>query len=102
MEIAIFAKKRTTQEGKAFYNYLTTLTKKDGSQITAAVKFRDDAGAPKPERCPMNVFIDKHDANLQRREYADSMGELREAYTLWVSRWEEGEPYVDTSLDDFI
>lgn len=102
MQIAVFAKRRTTEEGKTFYSYLSTLTKKDGTKQTVAVKFRDEAGNPKPERCPMNVIIDKSNANLATREYVnEDTGEVCTSYTLWVSAWTEGAPYVDASLDDY-
>lgn len=102
MEIAVFAKKRTTTDGRPFYGYLATLTKKDGSPLTVAVKFRDDCGAPKPENCPMNIKFQKGAANLSSKEYVrEDTGETANSYTLWVSAWEVGSPYVDTSLDDF-
>lgn len=102
MEIAIFAKKRTTKEGKPFTSYISTLTRKDGSQISVAVKFRDAAGNPEPKACPMNITFPKTAANLSSKSFvrADT-GEVATAYTLWVSAWEPGSPYVDNSLDDF-
>ena len=111
MEITIFAKKRNTKEGKIFYNFLSTLTRKDGSTLVCTVKFRDDAGTPKPEQCPMNIKLDKGSCNLsskkfQRQIVDDSSGELvsetGESYTLWISKWEPGAPYVDHSMDDFV
>lgn len=102
MEIAIYAKKRTTTEGKTFFSYLSTLTRKDGGKQTVAVKFRDDAGNPKPENCPMNIKFDKGSANLATSEFTrEDTGEIATSYTLWVSKWEPGAPFVDHSLDDF-
>ena len=102
MEITIYSKKRTTHEGKTFYSYLSRLTRKDGSHQAVSVKFRDDAGNPKPENCPMNIKFDKGDANLTTREFTrEDTGEECLSYTLWVSRWTEGEPFIDHSLDDF-
>lgn len=102
MEITIYAKKRTTDEGKAFHSYLSTLTRKDGDTQTVSVKFRDDAGKPKPENCPMNIKFDKGDANLSTKEFVrEDTGEIGLSYTLWVSKWEQGAPFVDHSLDDF-
>lgn len=100
-EITIFAKKRTNAEGKTFTSYLTTLTKTDGSEITTSVKFRDEAGAPKADKCPMNISVKKTDANLSSRKYTDKDGNEATGFTLWVSAWKEGAPYVDHSLDDF-
>lgn len=111
MEITLFAKKRTTREGKVFYNFLSTLTRKDGSELLCTVKFRDDCGQPKPEACPMNILIEKGDCNLSTRKYTreatdPDTGEIRqeqgESYTLWVTAWAPGSEYVDHSMDDFI
>ena len=102
MIIAIFAKRRQTNDGKTFFNYLSTLHGKDGNDIPVQVKFRESAGAPKPEECPINIIVDKADANLSKREYIDeTTAETRVARTLWVTKWAKGEPYVDHSLDDF-
>ena len=102
MEVTIYAKKRTTTEGKSFFSYLSTLTRKDGTKQTVAVKFRDECGNPKPENCPMNVKFDKGKANMSTSEYVrEDTGEVGISYTLWVSAWEPGTPFVDHSLDDF-
>lgn len=102
MKATIFAKRRMTSEGKVFYTYLTTLTRKDGSEVIASVKFRDACGVPKPESCPMNIIFDKSAANLSKHTFVkESTGDVCEGYTLWVTDWMEGEPYVDNSLDDY-
>jgi len=102
MEITIYAKKRTTTDGKTFFSYLSTLTRKNGEKQTVSVKFRDEAGSPKPEKCPMNIKFDKGDANMATREFTrEDTGEIGLSYTLWISRWEQGAPFVDHSLDDF-
>lgn len=102
MEITIFAKKRTTKDGKTFYGYISTLTRKDGTKQTVSVKFRDECGSPKPEKCPVNIKFDKSDANLATSEFVrEDTGERATSYTLWVSAWENVSPYIDKSLDDF-
>ena len=102
MEITIYAKKRNTTDGKKFYSYLSTLTRKDGTKQMVSVKFRDDAGNPKPENCPMNIKFDKGNANMTTKEFTrEDTGEIAVSYTLWVSAWEPGAPFVDHSLDDF-
>lgn len=102
MEITIFAKKRNTSDGKTFYSYLSTLTRKDGAQQTVSVKFRDEAGNPKPENCPMNIKFNKDSANLSTHEFTrEDTGEIGTSYILWVSSWEQGAPYVDHSLDEY-
>ena len=102
MEITIFAKKRTASDGKSFYSYLSTLTRKDGTKQTVSVKFRDEAGNPKPEKCPMNIKFDRGSANVATKEFIrEDTGEVATGYTLWVSAWEPGAPFVDHSLDDF-
>ena len=102
MEITIYTKKRRTSEGKSFFSYLSTLTRKDGTKQTVSVKFRDEAGYPKPEKCPMNIKFDKRNANMATKEFTrEDTGELATSYTLWVSAWEQGAPFIDHSLDDF-
>ena len=102
MQITVFAKRRQTKEGKTFFNYLSTLTDREGKQIPCQVKFRDSAGTPKPEMCPMNIIFNKGDANMTTREYTDpETAEIRKAHVLWISAWNEGETYVDHSLDNF-
>lgn len=102
MEITIYAKKRNSTDGKTFYSYLSTLTRKDGTKQTVSVKFRDEAGSPKPEKCPMNIKFDKVHGNLSTKEFTrEDSGEVATSYTLWVSAWEPGTPFVDHSLDDF-
>lgn len=102
MYLTIFAKKATNSEtGKQYFRFISKMTRKDGKVITAAVKFRDDC-KPLASDCPMNIVVDKQDANMAVREVTnDDTGEIRTYYTLWVSAWEEGEPYEDHSLDDF-
>lgn len=104
MEITIFAKKRTTKEGKVFFNFLTTLEKKDGTTETMRVAFRDVDGntQPKPDSCPRNIQFDKDSANIAKRKYTDpNTGEIKMQSTLWITAWTEGTPYVDHSLDEY-
>ena len=102
MNITVFAKKKHTAEGKKFYTYLATLKKKDGTEDVAQVRFTDDAGNPDPAKCPMNIIFDKASGNISKRTYTkEDTGEIMEARTLWIKSWKEGEPYIDTSLDDY-
>lgn len=104
-QIAIFAKKRNTKEGKVFYQFLTTMEKKDGTTETMRVSFRDIDGntVPRPESCPRNICFEREWGNISRTKYTDNeTGEIKERATLWLTKWVEGEPYVDHSLDDFM
>lgn len=105
MLLNIFAKKRTTEEGKAFYSYLTTLTKTNGDQETVQVKFREDCGQPKGQECPRVIEVKRENANLVKKnitkqEEGGTEKEI-ESRTLWVSAWEDKGEYVDHSLDDY-
>lgn len=103
MTQAIFAKKKTTKEGKIFHTYLTTLKKKTGEEIIAQVKFRDICGSPDPEKCPINIVFDRAKANMSVRQFTrEDTGDIAEQYVMWVSEWKEGEPYKDKSMDEFI
>lgn len=102
MEITVYAKKFTGEGNKTFYCYLSSLPRKDGTKQTIAVKFRDVCGAPKPEKCPMNIVIDKKNANVVTKQFErEDTGEVGTSYTMWVSAWKEGKPFVDTSFDEF-
>lgn len=104
MLLNIFAKKRTATDGKAFYSYLTTLTKKDGDQETVQVKFREDCGQPKGQECPRVIEVKKENANLVKRTITVLKGDTEEeveSRTLWVSGWVDKGEYVDHSLDDY-
>ena len=103
MQIVVFAKKRNTKEGKLFYTYLTKLVKKDGTEVTTAVKFRDVCGEPRPEVCPCNLIINKEDCNFSSNIINnEETGEIITSNTLWVNKWEMGDPYVDHSMDEFM
>jgi len=107
MKALVFGKKRQTKEGKTFTAYVTKLTKKDGSELTASVRFREECGAPKLEECPCYIEFDKKDANMSFKtmEVADNeTGEIKtvDSNTLWIQKWNmSAEKYVDHSLDDF-
>lgn len=106
MKVLVFAKKRQTKDGRNFTAYVTKLTKKDGSELTAGVKFREECGAPNADECPLYIEVDKVNANLATRtqEITTDDGEIKDVTqnTLWVSKWTRSdEKYVDTSLDEF-
>ena len=111
MELTIFSKKCTTKEGKLFYRYITKLTKKDGTELTSTVKFREDCGSPKGEKCPMIIAVEKKDCNFSSKSKFETVkdddgNEIEREYvnnTLWVSNWSDtGKEFIDTSMDDFI
>lgn len=103
MEITIYAKKRTSADGKPFTTFLSTLKKKDGSEVRCTVKFREDCGKPKAEDCPLNIVFEKTDANVSSERYTrKDSGEEAYSFTLWVSKWKPGSPFVDHSMDDFV
>ena len=104
MKILVFAKKRTTKEGKKFNIYISKLNKKDGSEITCGVKFREECGAPKPEECPCYIEVAKVDCNMSTKEVVDKeTGAIYINNTLWVSKWKMlADKYEDTSMDDFV
>lgn len=102
MTINVFAKKRTTKDGsKSFYTYITKLVKKDGSTITASVKFPED-NTPKADEFPLTITFDKADANMSSKAIEnEETGEvIGESHNLWLKKYTKSE-YIDTSLDDF-
>lgn len=103
MEITVFAKERKTSNGKTFWGYLTTLVNKaTGEQETIGVRFRQSCGQPDPDRCPMNIVVDKKDCNIATSHYTrEDTGEDAVSKSLWVMKWKEGSEYVDHSTDDY-
>ena len=102
MLLTVFAKKRTTKDGKPFYTHVTKLTKKDGTEVYATVKFSDGLESPKPDACPCNIEVDKAHANLTHKVETGDDGNVYERNTLWVKDYEFSKiKYVDNSLDDF-
>ena len=106
MKVTIFAQKKQTKEGKTFYTYLATLTKKDGSEDKVEAKFREECGAPDPKKCPLIIEVDKSDANISEKEetYTDEVGEEKKVTRrrLWISKYSESEEkFVDSSLEDY-
>lgn len=104
MLLNVFAKKRTGKDGKVFYNFLSTLTKKDGEQETVQLKFTEDAGLPNASKCPMTIEVDKADANLVKKMVTvEKNGEEKEIEqrTLWINKYEYKGDYVDHSLDEY-
>ena len=102
MNITIFAKERQTADGRKFTAYTTRLTRKStGAEFAVSVKFRESCGAPDKDKCPCIIYSPKSACNLAKREYTDATtGEVKEAFTLWVTQWERSGDFVDTSLDD--
>lgn len=101
MIITVFAKKGQTKEGKIFYNYLARLKKKDGTELPVRVKFREECGNPKSDKCPCNIIVQRENMNLSSREYIkEDTGEVITSHELWVSAWDNGPEYVDHSMDD--
>lgn len=108
MELTIFAK-RKEKDGKKYFLYSTTLTRKDGGEERVSVKFREEAGKPDYKKCPCNILVDRKNMNLARGPrpdgkggfITDDNGEVINFTTLWISEWKEGSKYVDHSLDDY-
>ena len=99
MIITIFAKKRQSNDGRTFYTYLSSLTRKNGDSLKVQVKFRQACGNPRGEDCPMNLILHKEDCNLSENRYTETAtspdtGEItitdKVNYVLWVSKWEVG------------
>lgn len=99
--ITIFAKKRQTRDGKYFYSFLARIMKKDGTEETVSVKFRDECGQPKPDDCPCCINVSRDAANLSLQTLTDDEGNSYQSKTLWVSSWTAAGPYIDHSLDDY-
>lgn len=102
MVLTIFAKKRTTTEGKKFYSFLTKLhNKNDGSELVTTVKFPEDMPI-KADACPINIDVEKGDCNLAFKKFEKEDGTTVDVPTLWIKNYSiSKDVYVDTSMDDY-
>lgn len=101
MKFTIFAKKRTTKEGKPFTTYLTRLKRKDGAEECVQVRFTDGF-APNQADCPLNIDVCRESANLSKKKIPTEDGEEVVSKTLWIKEYDVSEEeYVDHSLDDY-
>ena len=105
MEVLVFAKKKETKDGKKFLTYLTTLHKKDGTEVKATIKFGETCVALKQDETPCYISVEKADANLSTKKYKKEVNGIVEEgvqNTLWVNKYTKmDKQFVDTSLDDF-
>lgn len=105
MKTTIFAKKIKTKDGKTFFNFVTTLEKKDGSKQYMKVMYsgKDKNKSFEPDMCPLVIEFNKDDANISTTVYTSNEGEEKKRYTLWLKDYKiSDEKFVDHSLDDFI
>lgn len=77
------------------------IRKSTGEEVTVAVKFRRDCGAPDPHKCPRIIEFDKKDANFTEKSFLTDDGKSITSRTVWVSKWKDCGEFVDTSMDDF-
>lgn len=99
MKTTVFAKKRTTKEGRPFYTYSGRLTRKDGEQVVVSIKFGKDVKIP--DTFPCNIDVAKESARYSEKKGVTTEGKEYTDRTLWVNAYTMGEPYVDNSCDDF-
>lgn len=102
MRVTVFAKKRTTAEGKIFYTFIGRLIKKStGEVVTVQLKFREECGSPKHELCPRVIEFEKKDSNYTETQIPRDDGSVILSRVVWISKWKDIGAYVDKSMDDF-
>lgn len=104
MKTTVFAKVRTTAEGKKITNFLCRLKKKDGTEESVQMKLKNECPVTlRAEQCPCIIEVDKENASLQVKHYTDNTtGELKESRVLWVTDFRfSDEVWRDTSLDEY-
>lgn len=111
MKLNVFPKKGKSQDGREFPIFLSTLYKKDGTELKVSIKFRQDAPQLDAKKCPCVIDVDKKTASLAVKPIFDQStgdpvvdektGDVKYSKTLWVSSWEYIGPYEDHSLDEF-
>lgn len=110
MKLNVFKKIGKSQDGREFPIFLSTLVKKDGTELKVSVKFRQDAQQLDAKKCPCVIDVDKKTASLSVKPIRDDngdpivdekTGDFKNSKTLWVTDWTFIGPYEDHSLDDF-
>ena len=103
MKCTVFAKLKKANK-KEWIEYSTRLTKKTGEEEYFRVKFNPIEIAPKLNECPINiVFAAGIDANKGKPEtFTTNDGNDVEIPVIWINRYDVGDPWVDTSLDEYV
>lgn len=100
MNLTVYAKTKKTAEGRTFRIYLSRITRKStGEEVPVRINFKE--GVPLPTVFPVNLIVEKEDANLTVKHYKNDEGEDCTAHNLWIEKYTMGEPFVDHSLDDY-
>lgn len=106
MRIDVFKKTKTTKKGKNFDIYVSKLTnKKTGEKLYVQVKFVGEAQTAFSNSklgYPLTIEFDKANANLSTEEITTDSGETFIRHNLWITKLNNIEQYVDTSLTDFL
>ena len=105
MKIDVFKKTKTTKKGKKFDIYLSKLTnKKTGEIVNVQVKCVGQAQTRIENSeigYPLTIEFDRENANLSFEEIVTDSGETFIRNTLWITKLNKIEQYVDDSLTDF-
>lgn len=99
MLVTVFKKIGTSKDGRKFDTYCTKLRRKDGTEQYCTVHF--NKSTPVPVDFPVNLIVNKDDANMSTESAVTKEGEEFTRFNLWVKAYTIGEPYRDKSLDDF-
>lgn len=100
MELTVFAKKKTTRDGKPFTTYVSKLHRREGGDVYVEVRFKRDC--PLPPSFPCVIEVPRDYASMSERNVTREDGTVFTSRRLYVGAWNStGKTYVDHSLDEF-
>lgn len=102
MELTIFCKTMKKKDGGTYPRYISRLTKKNGEEVSFAVKFEQEAGQPKPENCPCIISVEKEDASYSEKKKTRDNGSTVIQREMFIKKWSKTDKeWVDNSMDAF-
>lgn len=102
MELTIFCKTMKKKDGGTYPRYISRLSKKNGEEVSFAVKFEQEAGQPKPENCPCIINVEKEDASYSEKKKTRDNGSTVIQREMYIKKWSKlDKEWVDNSMDAF-
>lgn len=101
---SIFSKKGTKLDGSTYYYFIT----RKHSNLTGNDEFLTvyfpEGHAPKKTDCPINIIVpDGKCRQDKKRKVNEETGVISTRRILYIDEWlvDEGNPFVDHSMDEF-
>ena len=94
MEITIFSKKTESKDGRKYNRHFARI-----NDEFYDVRFVADKGCNEPAKCPCNIVVQPGEVSVKVRKLTEGNHAGETFKTLYVYKYTEGTPFVDTSAD---